>query len=240
MSISLSGRAALVMGVEMPAARAVAVALAEAGADVAVAATRDVPELAVAAHSCANEVWAIGRRSLATAVEATDADRVEALVERVVQEMGRLDVLVNGHDLPGGQPLLEISPEEWRRLLEANLTAIYLAARAAGRAMLVQGGGRVINLVRWPGEEAAGGEAYSIAKEGVLALTRALGREWRRHGIAVNMVGYRAPLQEAAHRQEAASHLGPAWQGLRRAAVYLASGLAEGLSGQAIWVEAGG
>jgi len=245
--LRLDGKVALVMGVENGIGRALAVALAEAGADVACCATR--PSQEVAAHSCANEVWAVGRRSLAAAVRATSPQEVEALVERVVAELGRLDILVNAHDLPFALPLEETGPEQFRRVLAENLEAVYLAIRAASRPMLAQGKGRIINVVPLLAERGlANATAYCAAKAGVLNLTRALALEWARRGIAINALGCGWTEGEGlASDPEAQAALGR-YLPYRRlaqpremagAAVYLASEAADFVTGQVIWVDGG-
>ena len=101
---SLNGKAALVIGASGPIGRAIAVSLAEAGADVAVATTTRAQREEVAANACANEVWALDRKGFAQAIDAAGEADVQALVERAVSELGRLDVLVNAHDLPYARP----------------------------------------------------------------------------------------------------------------------------------------
>lgn len=98
--VGLEGRVALVIGGASAFGRAIAVALAEAGADVAVATSSRSPQEEVAANSAANEIWALGRRGFAAAIDGSDEAEVEALVQRVVAELGRLDVLVQAFPEP--------------------------------------------------------------------------------------------------------------------------------------------
>ena len=130
---SLAGKAALVIGASNPLGRAAAVALAEAGADVGVATTTRSAREEVAANSCANEIWALDRKGFAQAIDAADEREVDSLVERTVSEFGRLDILVNAQDVHFAKPALDISLAEWRRVIDANLTGVFLACRAAGR-----------------------------------------------------------------------------------------------------------
>src|SRR3990172_4896699 len=111
---SLAGKNALVIGASSALGRAAAVALAEAGANVAVTTTVRSQREEVAANSCANEVWALGRKGFAQAIDVAVEDDIEAAVARAVSEFGRLDVLVNAPDLPFAKPLTDISPAEWR------------------------------------------------------------------------------------------------------------------------------
>lgn len=247
--LSLAERKALVIGASNPIGRAAAVALAEAGADVAVATTLPTSEEEVAANSCANEIWALGRRGFAQALDASRETDVQALIQRTLSELGRLDVLVNAQDLPFAKPLPEITIAEWQRVLEANLTAVYLACRAAVGAMLPQGKGRIINISSVLGERGLiNGSAYCAAKAAVLNLTRALALEWARTGVTVNAIGagwtegHPFTADETARRQLERylpqKRLAQP-QEVGAAVVYIASDAAEYMTGQVVWVEGG-
>lgn len=246
---SLRGKAALVIGASRPVGRAVAVCLAEAGADVAVSTTIRSQREEVAANSCANEVWALNRKGFAATIDAADETDVQSLLERTVSELGRLDVLVNAHDLPFAKPLPEVTPSEWRRVVDVNLTGVYLACRAAVGPMLSQESGRIINVVSLLAERGmVNGAAYCAAQAGVMNLTRALALEWARSGITVNAIGAgwtegMGLLADEDARRQIERYL----PGKRLAtpeeiagvAVYLASDAAEYLTGQVIWIEGG-
>ncbi len=183
----LNGRAALVVGAGDPLGRAAAVALAEAGADVAVATLRAGPQEMVRVHSAANEIWSLGRANTAITLDAADPNSVDAAVARTTSTLGRLDILVNAADLPVALPLDELSPEDWHAVLAANLLAPALVCRAAGRVMRMNGYGRVINIVSvLAARGVANTAAYAAAHAGVLALTRTLSQEWARAGITAN------------------------------------------------------
>jgi NAD(P)-dependent dehydrogenase (short-subunit alcohol dehydrogenase family) len=246
---SLNEKTALVIGASGPLGRAAAVALAEAGADVAVATTTRSQREEVAANSCANEIWALNRKGFAQAIDAASESDVEGLVQRAVSELGRLDALVNAHDLPIAKPLTEIASEEWRRVLDVNLTGVFLACRAASGPMLAQGSGRIINIVSLLAERGmANGSALCAAQAGVMNLTRALALEWARSGVTVNAIGAgwtegMAILSDEEARRKLERYL----PGKRLArpeeiagmAVYLASDAAEYLTGQVVWIEDG-
>ncbi len=246
---SLQGKAALVIGASGPLGRAAAVALAEAGADVAVSTTTRSQREEVAANSCANEVWALNRKGFAQAIDAASESDVEALVQRAVSELGRLDVLVNAHDLPFAKPLTEIAPDEWRRAVDVNLTGVYLACRAAAGPMLSQGSGRIINVVSRLAERGMVNCAAACAVQaGVMNLTRALALEWARSGVTLNAIGAgwtegMALLSDEEARRKLERYL-PAKrlarpQEIAGAAVYIASDAAEYMTGQVLWIEGG-
>lgn len=183
----LKDRVALVVGAGDPLGRAAAVALAEAGADVAVATLRAGPQEIVRVNSVANEIWSIGRANTAIMLDASDANSVDAAVARTSSELGSLDILVNAADLPVAAPLDELTPDDWHTILAANLLAPAMTSRAAARVMKVNGYGRIINLVSvLAARGVANTSSYAAAHAGVLALTRALSQEWARSGITVN------------------------------------------------------
>lgn len=246
---TLHGKSALVIGASNSIGRACAVALAEAGANAGVATTTRSKREEVAANSCANEIWALNRKGFAQAIDAADEGDVQALVDRAVAEFGRLDILVNAHDLPFAKPITDITPAEWRRVLDVNLGGAYLACRAAAGPMTAQGSGRIINVASVLGDRGMNnGTAYCAAQAGVLNFTRALALEWARAGVTVNAIGAgwtegmgiiggddnrRAlerylPYKRLARPDEIAG-----------VAVYMASGAAVYLTGQAVWIEGG-
>ncbi len=246
---SLQDKAALVMGASSPIGGAVAIALAEAGAKVAVTTLLPSKREAATVTSCLNAIHALNRPGFAQSIGTTSESDVTTLVRRTVSELGRLDILINAHDLIFAKPLPEVTPVEWRRVLEVNLTGVYLACRAAAEPMLAQGKGRIINLVSLLGERGmANGSAYCAAQAGVLNLTRALALEWARRGITVNALGAgwtegMGLIADEAVKKQLARYLPQRRlaqpQEISGAAVYLASEAAEFLTGQVIWVAGG-
>lgn len=185
----LGGRAALVVGGGGPLGRAAAGALAEAGADVAVASLRAGAGEVMRVNSVANEVWSLGRGNLAITLDAADPVSVEAAVGRVLNEWGRIDILANAGDAVQAAPIEQIEPADWQRAVEANLLAPTLCCRAVGRHMRLAGYGRIINIASVLASRGmANTTAYAAAQAGVLGLTRALAQEWARTGITVNAV----------------------------------------------------
>ena len=182
---SLNGKKALVAGDSRFWARYTAAAMAEAGADVAIAAKN--PQKLQAA---AGEVQRLGRKAITITTDVTKAYQVQAAVDRVVGEFGRIDILVNAADLQFAKPLTEIKKEEWQKVMDANLTSVFLCSQTVGREMLKQQKGRIINIASGLAERGlANTTAYCAAMGGVLQLTRALALEWARQGITVNAIG---------------------------------------------------
>ena len=249
-AFELSGKVALVVGGSTALGRAVGVALAEAGADVAFTTLAVNRQEEVAANSAVNEVWALGRKGFAVAIDATDPVQVEATVRRAADELGRLDILVNNPDLPFAKPLAETTPEEWQRVLAVNLSSVFIACRAAGAVMLPQGKGRIINVASILGERGLiNSTAYCAAKAGVINLTRALALEWARTGVTVNGIGVGfledvpgigqdESLKEALEKYLPLRRLARAEE-MAGLAVYLASDASEFVTGQTIFVEGG-
>ena len=165
--------------------RAAALALARAGADVAVSARTAAEIDAVAA-----EVRGLGRRALAVASDVTREPNCRAAVERVVSELGRIDVLVNN---AGGSseraPVVDSDPTRWAETIAVNLLSVYYCTRAALPHLVRAGGGKIINVGSGMGHAAtAGNAAYSTAKSGVWMFTQVLAQEVWSHGIDVNEV----------------------------------------------------
>ncbi len=246
---SLQGKSALVIGASSALGRAAAVALAEAGADVAVATSTRSQREDVLANSCANEIWALGRKGFAQAIDAAEDDDVRSLIQRAVSELGKIDVLVNAQDLAFAKSLADVSPAEWRRVLDVNLTGVYLACRAVSEHMLARGNGRVLNVSTVLGERGMiNGSAYCAAQAGVLNLTRALALEWARTGVTVNAIGAgftegMGIIPDDAARQQLERYLPhkklASPSSIAGAVVYAASDAADYLTGQVIWIEGG-
>src|SRR6266511_1657632 len=179
----LDGRVALITGGAGGLGQVFAQALAGAGADVALLGRR--AEAAQAAASAIGQ--ASGRRAIAVAADVTDPNKVRTAVGRVREQLGRLDILVNSAGVNIRRPSLEFTLEDWRTVIDINLTGTFICSQAAAPAMIEAGWGRIINISSMLGsvglEERP---AYTAAKGGVLQLTRTLALEWARHKVTVN------------------------------------------------------
>lgn len=161
-----------------------AVALAGAGADVALAA-RAVPEL----EETARAIRDLGRRAIVVPTDVADYAQVEALMARTASDLGRLDIVVNNSGVANVAPVAEMAPEDFRRTIEVNLVGVFNGCRAAASRLIAQSSGKVINLASVLGVAGLPGyAAYTASKGGVIALTRALAVEWARNNIQVNAI----------------------------------------------------
>ena len=180
----LSNKTVLVTGAGRGIGRAIALRLAQEGADLAAAdlAPDPVEEVAAAARK-------LGRRAIALRCDVTSAAEVETMVASVLDQLGRIDVLVNNAGIQVVAPLLETSEEQWDALFDVNVKSYWLCARAVAPAMIRQGGGKIVNAASRAGKTPSrlipiG--AYATTKHAVIGLTRALAFELAQHRITVN------------------------------------------------------
>jgi NAD(P)-dependent dehydrogenase (short-subunit alcohol dehydrogenase family) len=183
---SLTDEVALVTGARRGIGKAIALALAEAGADVAVAdLVADDGEL----EKTAGEVRSLGRRSLAVQADTSQKTDVESMVRKTRDQFGRIDVLVNNAGILIRSSLLDMPEDVWDKLMNVDLKGYFLCAQAVGRNMVEKGKGRIINIAsQFSFKVLPGMAGYSIAKAGVVMLTRALAQELGKQGIRVNAI----------------------------------------------------
>ena len=180
----LGGRVALVTGASRGLGRAIALALANAGADVALG-LRDAKD----DGGTAGDIEALGRQALPVAMDVRDLDQVRVAVDAVVERFGRLDILVNNAGVSPDDPAEDVTEANFDLTLGVNVKGVFFASQAAGRAMIRQGFGRIVSLSSQAGFVALPGESvYCMSKAAVAHLTKCLAVEWGRHGITVNAV----------------------------------------------------
>ncbi len=185
MSARLAGKAAFVTGAQQGIGRAVALALARAGADVAVNYLDD----AGAAARVVRDIEAMGRRALLVQGDVSVPGQVEAMTATVVKGLGGLDVLVNNAGVFPRVPFLEMKERDWDFVLDVNLKGSFFCAQAAARLMVQRGRpGAIVNIASQAVRGAVLGVHYSASKGGVVAMTRAMALELAPHGIRVNAV----------------------------------------------------
>jgi NAD(P)-dependent dehydrogenase (short-subunit alcohol dehydrogenase family) len=183
-SFALTGQTALVTGAGRGLGRAIALALAHAGADVALG-LRD-PE---SAPELVADIKALGRRALPVRIDVRNPEESRAAVASVVAAWGRLDILVNNAGLGPANNAEDVTEADFDLTMDVNVRGLFFASQAAGRAMIAQGYGRIVNLSSQAGFVALPTEAiYCMSKAAVAHLTKCLAVEWGRHGITVNAV----------------------------------------------------
>jgi gluconate 5-dehydrogenase len=239
MSFDLSGRSALVTGSTRGLGLAFARALAQAGARVVVNGRSE---------EAARKVAASIDGAVAAAFDVTD----EAAVADGVAALGPLDVLVNNAGIGVRKPMLDMSLEEWERVVDTNLTSAFLVSRAVAPAMIERGSGKIVNVCSVTSELARETiAAYTAAKGGLKMLTRSMCSEWARHGIQANAIApgyFETDLTEALRADPAFD----AWvrarvptgrwgvpADLAGAVVFLASSASDYVNGQILYVDGG-
>ena len=241
----LQGRIAAITGGALGIGRATARLFAAEGATVALG---DVD--VAGAEAVAKEIVAGGGRALAVGMDVGDAGQVRDFVDRVVSELGRLDVMFANAGIAHSAPFLEHPEAEWHRVLRVNLSGVFFCCQAAARQMVRQGGGRIIataSINGFRGVENLVG--YNVAKAGVIELTKTLAVELAKHHIAVNAI---APAQidtrltqslpeEARARRVARIPMGRFGEvdEVAKAALFLASDDAAFITGHTLAVDGG-
>ena len=231
---SLAGRTAIVTGAGKGLGQGMAIALAEAGADVAIVEI-DMPP----AEETAAEIRKLGRKALAIKADVTVPDEVAAMVETVIKEWGHLDILVNNAGYAQPLSALDMSVQDWDRMLAVDLKGVFLCSKAAAPHIIKQRRGKIINIASMSSfhvNRDADYCHYNAAKGGVVMLTKSLAVEWARHGIHVNSIspGYCRTPGNAARSDNPAirailvdqgviKRYGQANEDLGGAVVYLAS-----------------
>ncbi|HKO96781.1 MAG TPA: 2-dehydro-3-deoxy-D-gluconate 5-dehydrogenase KduD [Pyrinomonadaceae bacterium] len=182
-SFRLDGKVALVTGASTGLGAAIAVALAEAGANVACHGNTHAPDASCAA------VAKTGREAFALTGDLSDKETPRELIGKAIEHFGRLDILVNNAGTIRRAPATEYSEEDWAAVIEVNLSSVFRMAQLAGRHMIERGGGKILNIASLLSFQ--GGitvPAYAASKGGVAQLTKALANEWAAKNINVNAI----------------------------------------------------
>jgi NAD(P)-dependent dehydrogenase (short-subunit alcohol dehydrogenase family) len=183
-SFALTGQVALVTGAARGLGRAIALALADAGADVALGLRE-----AGSADDLITEIEGMGRRSIGVPMDVTRLVELAPAIDTVIERFGQLDILVNNAGLGPSNPAEDVNEADFDLTMDVNVKGLFFASQAAARVMIAQGRGRIINLSSQAGFVALPTEAiYCASKAAVSHLTKCLAVEWGRHGITVNSV----------------------------------------------------
>jgi 2-deoxy-D-gluconate 3-dehydrogenase len=195
---SLAGRVAIVTGANTGIGQAIAVSLAEAGADIAAVGRTPADETA-------ERVKALGRRMRFIAADLSTIEPVEHVVEECVRTLGGVDILINNAGIIRRADAVDFTEADWDAVMDTNLKSVFFLCQAAGRRMIENGKGRIINVASMLSFQ--GGirvPSYTASKSGVAGLTKLLANEWARHNVNVNAIapGYIATNNTAALRDD--------------------------------------
>lgn len=183
--MSLAGKIALVTGASRGIGRAIAIDLAQAGADVAINYSGNEEK----ARQVAAEVEALGRKALVVQANVADSTSVTEMISQVVDEFGRLDILVNNAGITKDNLVMRMKEEEWDAVIDVNLKGVFHCIKGVTRQMMKQRSGRIINISSVVGALGNAGQAnYVAAKAGVIGLTKTMARELSTRNITVNAV----------------------------------------------------
>jgi 2-dehydro-3-deoxy-D-gluconate 5-dehydrogenase len=241
----LSGRVAIVTGANTGIGQGIAVALADAGADIALVGRSPADETAAA-------VAAAGRRAIQVRADLSTIAPVQEIVDRTLADLGGLDILVNNAGIIRRSDAIDFSEEDWDTVIDTNLKSVFFLCQAAGRHMIARGRGKIVNIASMLSFQ--GGirvPSYTASKSGVAGLTKLLANEWAAKGVNVNAIapGYIATSNTAAlqadetrNRQIVERIPAGRWgapSDLGGAAVFLASGASDYVNGHILAVDGG-
>ncbi|MBB6675486.1 3-oxoacyl-[acyl-carrier-protein] reductase [Cohnella nanjingensis] len=242
----LTGKTALVTGASRGIGRAIAIALAEAGADVAV----NYAGSEAAAAETAKAIVALGRRAILVQANVGKAAEFDAMVQTTLESFGKLDILVNNAGITRDNLIMRMKEEEFDAVIETNLKGVFNGIKAVTRPMMKQRAGRIINISSVVGVLGNAGQAnYVAAKAGVIGLTKSAARELSSRGITVNAVApgfietdmtdkLSPELREGMLKDIPLGRMGKPEE-IASAVLYLASDAAAYMTGQTIHVDGG-
>ncbi|WP_134705191.1 2-dehydro-3-deoxy-D-gluconate 5-dehydrogenase KduD [Ammoniphilus sp. YIM 78166] len=243
---NLQGQVAVVTGGTRGLGKAMALALAEAGADIALIQRTETD------RSTKEEVEALGRRCEIVLCDLADIQQVKQVMEKVEEKFGKIDILVNNGGIQRRSPAVDFSEEDWDSVLDVNLKSVFILCQQAGKRMLKQGRGKIINIASLLSFQ--GGitvPAYAAAKGGVAQLTKALANEWAAHGVNVNALapGYMdTEMNDGLKQNETRSRQileripAARWgkpEDMKGAVIFLASPASDYIHGQVLAIDGG-
>jgi 2-deoxy-D-gluconate 3-dehydrogenase len=246
-SFKLDGKIALVTGASVGLGQAMAIALAEAGADVVAHCHFD----GEGDETC-HAIEKLGRKTFSVFGDMSDQEVPKRLIHEVIEKFGRIDILINNAGMIRRSPAIDFLEEDWSTVLEVNLSSVFRLSQAAGRHMIEQGAGKIVNIASLLSFQ--GGitvPAYTASKSGVAGLTKALANEWAKHNVNVNAIapGYMATnnttalrADETRNRQILERIPAERWgnaSDLAGAAVFLSSSASDYLQGHVMVVDGG-
>lgn len=184
MQFSVDGKVALVTGGSRGIGKAVALGLAQAGADVVVA-SRKIEDL----EKVADEIRGLGRRSLAIAAHIARMEEIDNMVSKVMEEFGRIDILVNN---AGTNPVmasaLDVEERAWDSIMNLNLKGLFFLSQSVAKVMKEKGGGNIVNVTSMAGITPDILPVYSVSKAGVIMATKVMANEWAKYNIRINAI----------------------------------------------------
>ncbi|HEX5410904.1 MAG TPA: glucose 1-dehydrogenase [Terriglobia bacterium] len=182
--LSLDGKCALIFGGTSGLGKAIAIGFAEAGADVVAVGRR-----AEQVRRTAQEIKAVGRSTFGMTGDVTDRDQIQAVIDRMLDEMGRINILVNSAAVTKRVPSFQVEDSLWNDIMKINLKGVWNTCQMVGRVMKDQQHGRIINIASIASFVSAHEVApYAASKGGVVQITRCLAAEWAKHNITVNAI----------------------------------------------------
>lgn len=247
MDFSLQGKIALITGASRGIGRILALGMAKAGADVAIA-SRKLPDL----EKVAEEIRKTGRKCIAVPAHVGRIEEINNLVKRVVDEFGKIDILVNNAATnPTMAPAIEIDDRAWDSIMNLNLKGLFFLSQAVAKVMKEKGGGKIINIASTAGISPDILPIYSISKAGVIMATKVMAQQWAQYNIRANVVapgmtktGFSQPLWGNPDILKAVTGRNPMGriadpEEMLGAVIYLASDASSYVTGQVLAVDGG-
>ena len=247
MEFSLKNKVALITGASRGIGQAAALGLAQAGADLVIA-SRKLPDL----EKVAGEIKKTGRKCLPIAAHVGKIEEINALVKKVVEEFGRIDVLVNNAATnPTMASALDIDERAWDAIMNLNLKGLFFLSQAVARVMKEKGGGKIINVASIAGITPDILPVYSVSKAGVIMATKVMAQQWAQYNIRVNAIApglTKTRFSEALWKNDDILKMAMSRTPMARPAepeemvgaiIYLASDASSYVTGQVIAVDGG-